>query len=176
MGKQRLAGHAPDENFRFTAKQHNILQTWLAERYRRAAFPDEFERRLKAVRLHEAIAKILKPVGDDIIAIYFDVDEGHDETERSGSDAPYTLSISLLYSTARNPTAAAEVAEKTAAQIRAAFKKAFFTAGKCWQDIELIECEPIADEALTYAMSALMKKWNLDYISLRETPETAMAA
>ena len=131
---------------------------------------------LKLRELHEAIAKILRPLGDDIVAIFFDVDEGHDETERSGSDAPYTLSISLLYSTARNRTAAAEVAEKTAAQIRAAFKKAFFTAGKCWQDIELIECEPIADEALTYAMSALMKKWNLDYISLRETPETAMAA
>src|SRR5208337_1509515 len=90
--KERLTEHSPDENFRLDGKQNAILQTWLAARYRRAAFPDEFERRLKAARLHEAIAKILKPLEADIVAIFFDVDEGQSAVERDGPDDHYTLS------------------------------------------------------------------------------------
>ena len=55
--KERLAQEIPDERFVLCAKQHAILQAWLAARYRRAAFPDEFERRLKAAKLHEAICQ-----------------------------------------------------------------------------------------------------------------------
>ena len=173
VDKERLAGHEPDEDFRLDVKQHAILQTWLAARYRRAAFPDEFERRLKAAKLHEAIAKILKPLGDEIIAIFFDVDEGQDCVERVGPDDTYTLFISLLYSTARD--SAADAADKAASQIKSAFEKAFFVTGKnIWQNIELFECEPISDEALTYGLSVVMKKWNLDYMSFRETPDSAM--
>ncbi|MGO9487227.1 MAG: hypothetical protein ACLPX9_22065 [Rhodomicrobium sp.] len=175
LRKELLAGHSPDESFRLNAKQHATLQAWLAARYRRAAFPDEFERRLKAAKLADIIAKILKPLGDDIIAVFFDVDEGGDAVEREGPVDPYTLSISLLYGTVRDPAAAADVADKAASQIRSAFNKAFFVAEKnLWQNIELLECEPISDEALTYALSVRMKRWNLDYISLRETPEGAM--
>jgi hypothetical protein len=175
VGKEQLTGHAPVEGFCLDGKQHAILQTWLAARYRRAAFPDEFERRLKASSLHEAIAKILKPLRDDIIAIFFDVDEGQNGVERSDPDDCYTLSINLLYNTARDSAAAA--ARKASSQIKSAFEKAYFIrARNAWQNIELLECEPISDEALTYGMSVLMKKWNLDYMSLRETPEGAMVA
>ena len=173
--KERLIGQTPVEDFHLDWKQQTVLQTWLAARYRRAAFPDEFERRLKAAKLHETIAKILKPFADDIIAIFFDIDRGQSEVERVGPDDIYTLSISLLYSTARDSATA--TAEKAALLITSAFNKAFFIPGKnIWQNIELLECEPISDEAMTYGMSVLMKKWNLDHMSLRETLESAMVA
>ena len=42
--------------------------------------------------------------------------------------------------------------------------------GAGWQWIELLGCEPISDEAMTYAMSTQLKKWNMDYLSLRADP------
>jgi hypothetical protein len=39
-----------------------------------------------------------------------------------------------------------------------------------WSAIELLHCTPISDEALTYAMSLRLKRWNADYISLRADP------
>lgn len=173
--KERLAQHVPDEKFGICANQHAILQAWLAARYRRAAFADEFERRLKAAKLHEAIAKILRPLGDDIVAIFFDVDEGRSAVERTEADDSYTLSISILYSTSRDPLKAETAATGASSKIKSAFEKACFISEKnVWQNIELLECEAISDEALTYAMAAQLKKWNLDYISLREKPDSTM--
>ena len=43
-----------------------------------------------------------------------------------------------------------------------------------WSAIELLHCTPISDEALTYAMSLRLKRWNADYISLRADPVQPM--
>src|SRR6266566_3772446 len=43
-----------------------------------------------------------------------------------------------------------------------------------WRNIELLNCTPISDEALTYAMSLKLKRWNADYISLRAEPAQLM--
>jgi hypothetical protein len=39
--------------------------------------------------------------------------------------------------------------------------------GDSWQDIELKGYDPISDEALTYAHSVVLRKWNADYLSFR---------
>ena len=49
-------------------------------------------------------------------------------------------------------------------------ERCFLPAAKGWKWIELLGCEPISDEAMTYAMSAQLKKWNMDYLSLRADP------
>jgi hypothetical protein len=36
-----------------------------------------------------------------------------------------------------------------------------------WKWIELVGCEPIADQAMTFAQSTQLKQWNMDYLSLR---------
>jgi len=169
--KDDLAAHLPNASMALTPEDRSVLQRWLAARYRRAAFPDEFERRLRETGVDKRIAKILEPLGTHLIAIFFDVDEGK-ELERKGSDDLYMLRIDLLYSTERDPVAALDAAEEAASAISGAFRERCFVAGKGWQGLELVSCEPIADEAMTYAMSTQLKKWNADYLSLRADPPT----
>jgi hypothetical protein len=100
---------------------------------------------------------------------FFDVDGG-EEAERKGADDWYTLRIDLLHSTEEDPVAAREAAEKDAASISAAFRERCVVPGKGWQWIELLGCEPISDQAMTYLMSTQLKRWNMDYLSLRADP------
>jgi hypothetical protein len=167
--KTELAKHAPSANVVIKPEDRSVLQRWLAARYRRAAFPDEFERRLNDTGLYKRIAKILEPLGTHLVAVFFDVDDG-EEAKRKGAEDRYTLRIDLLYSTEEDPVAALEAAEKAAMSISAAFRERCFVPGTGWQWIELVGCEPISDEAMTYAMSTQLKKWNMDYLSLRADP------
>jgi hypothetical protein len=167
--KDRLAEYLPDGGLELTRKNLSILQQWLASRYRRAAFPDEFENRLRETGVGERIKKIIEPLGTYLVAIFFDVDEGK-ELERKGPDDRYMLGVDLLYSTESDPVAALSEAEQAASAISAAFRERCFIAGKGWQEIELLGCEPISDEAMPYAMSTQLKKWNADYLSLRAEP------
>lgn len=166
LPKENLATHLPNANMALTPEGSSILQRWLAARYRRSAFPEEFERRIDETGLDKRIAKILEPLGTHLIAIFFDVDEGR-ELERKGSDDLYALRIDLLYSTELDPVAALDAAEQASSAISAAFRDRCFVTGKGWQGLELVSCEPISDEAMTYRMSTQLKRWNAEYLSLR---------
>ena len=167
--KAALADHAPNASVVEKPEDRSVLQRWLAARYRRAAFPDEFERRLNDTGVSKRIAKILEPLGKHLVAVFFDVDAGV-EQDRKGPEDLYVLRIDLLYSTEDDPAAALEAAEKAAASIAAAFRERCFDAATGWKWIELVGCEPISDEAMTYAMSTQLKRWNMDYLSLRADP------
>lgn len=173
-GANGLAAHAPDQRFHLPPKEKTILQRWLAARYRRAAFPDEFDRRMdQETKLRDALAKIMKQTSTHIRAVFFDVDNG-EEHRREGLDDCYALSIFLLYSTQEDP-AAAEAAAKTAAKaIEKAFKSKCCPNGREWKWIELLECMPIADSAMTYEQSLAFKPWHADHISLRGDPPHPM--
>jgi hypothetical protein len=169
--KQDLAGHLPSATVSVDpAAGRNILQYWLAARYRRSAFPDTFDTYLMETGVARRLTRILEPLGSQIVAVFFDVDEGV-EREHDNADDPFTLSIVLLYSTDTDP-AAAEIATSTAAEaITAEFReRCFEKMTNRWRAIELLTCTPISDEALTYAMSLKLKRWNVDYISLRAEP------
>lgn len=167
--KDDLAEHRPSPTVVIKPEDRSVLQRWLAARYRRAAFPDEFERRLNDTGVSKRIAKILEPLGRHLVAVFFDVDDG-EERERKGAEDLYALRIDLLYSTEDDPATALDEAEKAAAAIAAAFRERCFDAGAGWKWIELAGCGPISDEALTYAMSTQLKRWNMDYLSLRADP------
>jgi hypothetical protein len=116
--------------------------------------------------LAKRIAKILEPLGKHMIAVFFDVDEGLEKV-RNGETDLYQLRIDLLYSTDEDPAIAQEAAEKAAASITAAFRDRCFDSVAGWKWIELVGCEPIADQAMTFAQSTQLKQWNMDYLSLR---------
>src|SRR3954454_9772667 len=46
LKKELIAAHVPDERMVLRTNELTILQTWLAARYRRSSFSDEFDRRL----------------------------------------------------------------------------------------------------------------------------------
>jgi hypothetical protein len=145
----------------------------LAARYRRSAFPDEFDHRLATTGVRDQLVRILKRQGAHILAIYFDVDDGQN-VEHTGSDDPYKLTISLLYSTEIAPDGAELAAVEASKAIRSAFKTKCCVDGVHWKWIELADCEVLADNAVTVAQASFLKKWQTDYISFRTDPPQEM--
>ena len=144
------------------------LQHWLASRYHRSAFADEFEARLKNARLDRKIAKSLDASGQHVLAVFFDVDDG-EEVIREGPDDPYQLRVTVLYDgTKDEPTAYAQ-AQAAADAIESAFEKAFCDGAR-WRHIQLLSCETVSDSVMTIAQSRLLQRWRLDHISLEDDP------
>ena len=164
--KEKLADKTPSKELQIGGKSKDMLQFWLAARYRRSAFPDEFNRRLANTGVASQLRKVLKSEGKYILAVFFDVDEGK-EQERQGKEDAYLLAIDLLYSTTDDPPTAEKSAERARKGTVSAFRKCCFDGkSNSWHDIELTSCEPIADEAMTYAMSLHLKRWTTDDIRI----------
>jgi hypothetical protein len=174
IAKQALAGHRPDDSVHLTTDGKSILQRWLAARYRRAAFPDEFNRRLSGTDLDKKLARIMERTGALITAVFFDLDNGQ-EIRRTDAGDPYQLMIFLLYSTQLDPIAAETAANDAKAQIEKAFCRACYNPLTAqWQQIELVDCLVISDQAMTVAQSGMLKRWHADHISLRAQPAQAV--
>jgi hypothetical protein len=175
--KSKLNEYSPRADAKLSSESHAIFQMWLASRYRRSAFPDEFERRLasRQSKLHEKIAKAVKPHGELIVGIFFDVDGG-DEVTRDGPDDTYTLDIVILHAADPDFDAAEKAAISAAKAIRTAFEDKLFKPSKIWQDIELSSCDAISESVLTYQQFKQLKRWRLDYISLAADPQQPVLA
>lgn len=159
--KDKLFAFKANSTIMLLPRDFSVLQRWLAARYHRSAFPDEFQRPLQNAGLNRRLLKICEPLGDHLIAIYFDIDDRKSLNEE-GSDDPYKLTIILLYSTEKDLLAAEQAAEGAAALIVKTFRESFFDHEKnIWREIELLECLTIADQAMSYAMSRQLKKWPL---------------
>lgn len=168
--KDDLAPFDPRANVHLDAQGLSILQRWLAARYRRAAFPDEFERRLKEAKLPRRIEKALNTAGKHVIAVFFDVDGGED-LQRNGPDDFYRLGIYLLYDTSQNEPDAEAAARSAADQIEKAFESAFQGEDKSWSNIRLEYCDVMSDQAMSYGNSLMFKQWRLEHISLEDDPQ-----
>jgi len=176
IDKLALNEFAPRPDAQMSPESHAIFQMWLASRYRRSAFPDEFERRLvKEFKLHEKIVKVVKPHGDLIAGVFFDVDEGTEIT-RDGPADTYTLDITILHVAEPDFDAAEKAAETAAKAIEKAFKEKLFDPTKMWQHIELRFCDPVSESVLTYQQFKQLKRWRLDHISLAAEPQHPLLA
>ncbi|MFN3982417.1 MAG: hypothetical protein ACK4SA_18730 [Caldilinea sp.] len=72
-----------------------ILKQWLAARYGRPAFPNEFEERLRKGKVERKIAKILEPDAKYLVGLFFDLGEQRGTEAVEGE--PYALSVSVVY-------------------------------------------------------------------------------
>jgi hypothetical protein len=175
IGKLQLADYEPNGAMALGSDGRSILQRWLSLRYRRSAFPDEFDRRLEVTGVPERMKAILKPLGSVIVAVYFDVDKGQEVNPKS-ADEPYALFIHLLY-TEQNDPECLNKAQDAAKKIERLFRERYYNAAtRAWRDIELEACEPISDHAMTIAQSLNLMRWNADYISLRASPQHTLPA
>ncbi|MBL0607097.1 hypothetical protein JD515_13145 [Aeromonas caviae] len=169
VDKLTLNKFAPRQGIHLTLENMTILQTWLASRYRRSAFPDEFEARLKGAGLDKKISKIAKPHGELILGVLFDVDSG-DDIKHNGPDDPYTLDIMILHRA--DPDF--DMAEAAAIDVRDKIKAAFearFKVGHQWHSIELCSCEEASESVASFQRVRQLKKWNLDSLSLGADPQ-----
>jgi hypothetical protein len=172
--KPALLQFEPRPDLRLSPASLLTLQTWLAARYHRAAFADEFETRLKAkpARLDRKIAKAMDDAGEHVLAVLFDVDGG-EEVKRQGPEDVYQLSIVILYDSQKDESKAYAAAQKAADTIADTFEAALCTGG-VWRDIRLNSCDPVSDEAMTIAQSRSYKRWRLDHMSLEDEPQQVM--
>ena len=177
IDKRLMNKFMPRPDARLSPENHAIFQMWLASRYRRSAFPDEFERRLtsKEFKIHEKIAKAVKPHGELIAGIFFDVDEGQEVT-RDSPDDTYTLDVTILHAADPDFDAAEKAAQTVAEAIEKAFRDKLFNPTKTWQYIELRSCEAISESVLTYQMFKQLKRWRLEHISLAADPQQSVLA
>lgn len=174
IGKTDLSAFTPRTDIRLSPQDFSTFQIWLASRYRRSAFPDEFERRLtKETKLAEKIAKAVKPHGDLITGVFFDVDGG-EEVTRNGPEDTYTLDIIILHTAEPDFVTAEAAAVKAAAAIEVAFKDKLFNPTSVWQQIELRSCESISESVLSYQEFKQLKKWRLEHISLASDPQQSL--
>lgn len=175
VSKEALNKFYPHEQNRLGPEGDSVYQYWLASRYHRSAFPDEFESRLKDANLAKKIAKILTPLGKNISGIFFDVDEGV-EVKRNGPEDVYKLDIYLLHATEPDFIAAEAVAQQAAIDIKSAFKDKLFTPAQAWRQIELSSCEVLSEASLSYQHFRQLKRWRLEYISLASDPQLEVLA
>jgi hypothetical protein len=164
--KVQLVRWEPDEQRRIMPNDVNVLQHWLAARYRRASFPDAFNARLKAERIPDRLSDLLKPLRSDIVCLLFDVDDGH-EVDREAETDVYLLRIRVVYTLAKN--AEAEIAaSELASKIAGLFEKRFVDPKtKVWKNIELAECDAISTDVLSFEESRHGNKFDADNLSLR---------
>lgn len=172
--KQTVLSTQPRPDWKLTPEALVTLQKWLAARYYRSAFADEFERRLKdkPAKLDKKIAKALEVPSEHVLAVLFDVDGGT-ENHRNGADDVYQLRVTLLYDSTKDEPTAYEATQKTADAIEKAFETAFCVAGT-WKNIQLLSCLPVSDSVMTVAQSRLLKQWRLDHVSLEADPPQPM--
>lgn len=172
--KTDLAAHTPDSGVWLDAQGLVIFQRWLSARYRRAAFPDEFDQRLKKNRkLLQRIDKALDEAGQYVIATFFNVDNGED-INHAALGNPYKLGIYLLYDTSKNEAEALKQTQAAAEKIESEFEKTFRKSNGQWEDIQLEYCEAISDSVMTYRDSLMFKQWRFDHISLDTDPHQPM--
>ncbi len=170
--KELLADFAPQKDLSLAPADLYTFQCWLASRYSRSAFPDEFERRLNEENLTEKIVKAVKPSGSAIKAILFDVNGGPDREV----DDIYLLDIIVLYASEPDAIEAEGIANRVAKKIKDAFNaKLFDKKSGSWRNIELRYIDAISDEVMPVGTAEKYKRWRLDYLSLRNDPEQPIA-
>lgn len=176
VSKADLAAFLPRPDLRLSPESHAVFQMWLSSRYRRSAFPDVFERRLvRETKLAEKIAKAVKPHGDFIMGVFFDVDSGL-ELVREGDDDTYVLDVIVLHAADPEFETAEAAASDVVAVIEKAFREKLFDPTRRWQKIELRSCETVSESVLSYQAFKQLKRWRLDYISLAADPQQALLA
>lgn len=168
LPKEELGKFLPSPDIALAPEALRILQRWLALRYSRVALPDSFNAVMDVNKMNDKISNVLKSLGAYIIAVFMDLDDNAEPHD----DAPWPLSIFLMYDADFDPDKAELKAQKAAQQISSAFEKSFQDSKtKLWQGIELIECLPISNHVMTCHQSMKLKQWYGEHLSLRATPQ-----
>lgn len=164
ISKADLLGCLPWPTHRYTAEQRGVLRRWLAQRYSRSEFPDDFITWFKDSGVGNRFEELGKQYSASLIAIYFDL---NDDDERRDPDKPYALGITLVYdaSNTNHKATASQAREKLGA---------LFT-GRCningrWKWIELIYCDAVSEEVFPLRAAREFRRWRFEHRSVKGEP------
>lgn len=170
INKTRFAGVKNDEDFKLSVEEKQILKQWLAAKYGRPAFPDNFEKRLrsydnKKIRFEKELAKIISKYSTYLIGIFFDL--GEDRFSDLDEETPYVLQIVLVYDIQKHGMDARKNAEHAEREITELFIKYFGNPS----DSELIaleSCVSVPDTEFSLYALRRMDQWRVEYITLQD--------
>lgn len=154
IAKTDLAAHEPDEALKLETGELNILQSWLAARYKRQALPGALQDRLRGVI--RSLEHQGKRNADGILGYWLD----YQPREELPPGDPYELWISVVYTTDSQDS------ETSARQIAQAIEA---VAGHA-TGIDLRECEAFSEEEFTARDVRTMVEYRLEHLSFATDP------
>jgi hypothetical protein len=162
VGKEVLASYDPDGSYDLAPGQLAALREWLAARYNRTAFPDEFNRRLEASGAPEKLKKLLAASNELISFIYFDL-KGRERDELP-AEVPYELAVVLVHFPGPEPEEAGDKADELANRIDAALTQKL--AGP-ERGIAFRGCMAVSEDDIKLGEAQTLMRWRLDFITLK---------
>lgn len=161
-----------DERYGIDQTEKRSLRQWLAARYGRPAFPDDFEAHLrkpygKKQTVEKAIAEIVADEEGLLVGIFLDL--GQYRTEDPPKGEPFGLRVYVVYDASAAPDKARAYGEQVAEKLAALFIEAYGKEDEA-TEIALEGCNAVAD--LEFRLSDIRRtdQWRLEYVSLRQEP------
>ncbi len=131
----------------------DILKKWIAKRYTRAAFPDEFNKRLKDNHIDKQIVKT--EISKGVSCVLIDIPE--EEYPPGRAYEPHIIVVTPE-----------PIEEEKENQIREVYEKGFFFENKIYPDIKILP-----EDDITIKILRRYKRWDMDFYSLSEGEQPA---
>lgn len=151
------------------------LRRWLAARYARESFPNNFNVRLERAGITKGIERILSGDNGKVVTdIYFKI-EGDPMAELS-EDSPYALRILVAHADDEDAFRSGQAAKQAAEAIGNLIEDRCFDAGtETWHGIHLRSCTSQSISALTLAEVRNFQVWRLEHVTVRRGGEEPVA-
>lgn len=158
--KDKLETVQPDETYKLTHSRE-ILQSWLAARYRRHALPNSLVERLREVFSY--IEKKGKKNSSGILSFRL----SYDPEDELPPETAYELWLSIVYITDKDEYCI--MAERIAQSLKAEFPKLLEnTAG--YGDVTLRLCKAVSETEFTLSDMRGTVEYHLEHLSYRTEP------
>ncbi|MGS3373146.1 hypothetical protein [Klebsiella pneumoniae] len=163
---------SPDHEYPIDMDEKRGLKQWLAAKYGRPAFPDEFEKRIrvyddkkKKIRFENELAEIIRVHSTYLLSIYFDL--GENRFNDLPENEPYELSIYAVFDSEKGWTDAEKEATTLCGKLRERFEFYYGTPDRA-ELIALEICAAISDSMFSLAQLRKMDHWRVEFISLED--------
>lgn len=171
ISKQDLSVQVePDPEFVLKSKSKNILQSWLACRYKRHALPNTLVDRLYQNKLSDKLNDVLRNSDKSIVGIYISYEP---RNEISDSPEPYELWVTVVY--AVDSIEFEQMANSIVEKLTQLFTSTYKSGGK-WELIELVSCKAVAETGFTIRDLRETEEYRFEHISFKNDEAGPMLA
>jgi hypothetical protein len=160
VSKSDLGKIQPDEAYGLTSS-HQVLQSWLAARYRRHALPNSLVDRLREVFGY--IEKEGKKKSDGVLSFRL----SYEPMDELPPEEAYELWLSIVYVTDRDEYKS--MAEKMAEGLKAKFS-ALLEKTQVSGSVDLRKCEAVSEVEFTVRDMRDTVEYHLEHLSYRSEP------
>lgn len=160
IDKTMLESIEPDQTYELI-ESRQILQSWLAARYRRHALPNSLVDRLGMVFNH--MAKEGKKHSAGVLSFRI----SYDPESELPPEEPYELWVNIIYVTDKPEYEL--LAEKMAQDLQAKFPQ-LLEKTKSFGRVDLKRCEAVSELEFTLRDMRETEEYRLDYLSYRSNP------